>query len=199
MDGTFTGEVAWRVRDTTARDAIVVTVPEVGKLALVLTGSGTLYRALSAGVGSGIWEAVSPEARLDTLEALGTFAYRRTFLFSDVEIDVAALTASIDFGAALPEGAIVTAVISDVTEDFTDGGAGVFSADVGISAGDADLYTPTELNIDGGIALQTQAVNVPASEIQLAVTFTGDVNLSTLTAGTVEITVLFVVPSYTEV
>lgn len=194
-----TNEIAWRVADTTARNLITVTQPEVGKLSLVLTGSGALYKAMSAGTGSSIWEPVASDARLDALEAVGVFAYRRTFAFDDAEIDVAAVTASIDIGDPLPAGAIVTAVIADITQDFSDGGAGVFGADVGVSGGDADLYTPTELNIDGGVALQSQAVNIPAGAVQLAVTFTGDVNLSTLTGGAVEITVFFVVPSYTEV
>lgn len=126
-------------------------------------------------------------------------AYRRTFDHADTDIAVADTSVAIDFGDALPVGAIVLAVIADITQDWSDGGAGVFGADVGVSGGDADLYTPTELNIDGGVALQTQFVGIPASGVQLAVTITGDVNLDTLTTGTMVLTVLYMVPQVTEI
>jgi hypothetical protein len=124
---------------------------------------------------------------------------RRTFAFDDTDVAVSDPTVSIDLGDELPAGAFVLAVLADITQDFTDGATGVFGADVGVSGGDSDKYTPTELNIDGGAAVQTQCVFLDASETQLAVTFTSDVDLDTLTGGSVTITVLYVVPTIIDV
>lgn len=179
------GAVRWRVASVTERNAIVVGQDEVGMLVHVLAGRGELHPAILAGTGASCWG--EPERG-------GFRSYTRTFAFSDAAIDIAAVTAAINLGDPLPVGSIVMGVIADVTVDWTDGGAGVFSADVGIASGDADLYTPTALDIDGGIALLTQAQCQPASGVQLAVTFDGDVNLGTMTAGSMALTVLYVVP-----
>lgn len=198
--GASGNQVRWRVADVTARNAIVVAADEVGYLVRVLSGSGELYPAITSGSGAGVWGEPLGDSTAVSGAANGTIqTYTRTFAFDDVEIDVAALTASVDIGDTLPAGAIVLAVIADVTVDWTDGGAGVFSADVGISGGDADLFTPTALDIDGGIALLTQTMAMPGGGEQLAVTFDGDVNLSTLTAGSMDLTVLFCVPAATAV
>lgn len=47
--------VGWVVQDLTARNALVVAQPEVGKLCKVLDGSGSLYTAVSSGTGAGAW------------------------------------------------------------------------------------------------------------------------------------------------
>ena len=47
---------------------------------------------------------------------------------------------SFPFAQALPAGAVILAVGLDVTDGFTDGVAGVFTADLGISGGDIDAF-----------------------------------------------------------
>lgn len=193
--GGPTTEVAWRVRTITARDALVVSVPEVGKLVLVLEDGAGLYRAISAGTGSAIWEAASATA----LGAPGLFELTHTYTFADAEFDVAAVSAAVDFGDALPDGAVVVAVYANTTVLWTDGAVGTFAMDVGISAGDDDHYTPTELNVDGATGVQAQSTFLPAGGVQLAVKVTGSVNLSTLTAGSTALRVLYCVPTSTAV
>lgn len=188
MSGAATSGLYWRVASVTARDALVVLPEEVGKFVQVMAG-GAVYQALAAGVGEQCWggEQGSSYGR-----------YYRTFTFLDSDIAVADTSAVIDFGPELPPGALVVSVISNVAESFTDGDVGTFSADVGI-IGDDDLYTPTALDIDGAVAVQSQSSAQDADGVQLKVKFSGSVNLSTLTAGEVGITVLYVIPLYTEV
>lgn len=119
--------------------------------------------------------------------------YTRTFDHADTDVAVAATSAAIELGDALPAGAVVYAVTADVTEDWSDGGAGTFDLDVGDGTDD-DLFTPTQVVLDGGVALRTQSACIPAGGVQLTVTIVSDVNLSTATTGTVELKVHFAVP-----
>lgn len=144
------------------------------------------------------FDAANAEAALAETADYRMKAYTRTFDHADTDIAVAAASAAIDFGSALPAGAIVHAVLANVTEAY-DNSADTFTADVGISSGDADAYTPTALDLSTGVAvLTTQTVNTKASAVQLAVTITSSSgDLDTLTAGTVVITVLYFVPDET--
>jgi hypothetical protein len=119
-------------------------------------------------------------------------SYTRTLDHADADVALAATSAVIELGDPLPEGAVVLGVIANVTEDWAVGGA-TFEADIG-DGSDADKFTPTALDIDGGIALLTQAVFIPGGGDQLTLTITGSVNLSTLTSGIMALTVLFVDP-----
>lgn len=130
------------------------------------------------------------DSDIEALQGGSIQCYRRVFDHADADVALAATTAVIDFGAALPAGAVVLAVHANVTEDWTDGSSGTFSADVGESGGDDDRYTPTALDIDGGIAeLGTQFTGLLGT--QLAVTFTGSVDLDTATAGKLDLRVYF--------
>jgi len=151
---------------------------------------GAWYQAMQEGAGLTKWRRVGAD-----FTTIGNVReYLRTFSFDDVDIDVAATSAAISFGDVLPTGAVVVAVWADVTADWTDGGAGTFSADLG-DGSDPDRYTPTALDIDGGIAtLGNQVLWDPSGGVQLEITFTGDVNLSTLTGGTMVFRVWFIVP-----
>jgi hypothetical protein len=121
-------------------------------------------------------------------------AYQRLFDHADTDVALVDTSAEIELGDVLPDGALVLDLISDVTEDWTDGGAGTFSADVG-DGSDPDKFTPTILDWDNGIARQVQAAGpIDGGGDQLTVTITGSVNLSTLTAGKTLLTVLYVVP-----
>lgn len=119
-------------------------------------------------------------------------SYRRNFAFDDADVAVEDTSVAIDLGQPLPAGAIALAVLAD-NVDWTDGGAGTFAANVGDGTDD-DKFTPTELDIDNGDARLDQQILVPAGGDQLTVTITGSVNLDTLTAGSLDLQVLYVVP-----
>jgi len=128
--------------------------------------------------------------------------YHREFDHADTDVAVAATSADIDFGSALPTNAIVAAVLSNVTEAFDDDGpTDTYEADVGVSSGDADKYTPTPLTLDTQADLGTQVVFLAGSATQLAVQFrASDAKLlNTLQSGKLDLTVLFVTPQLTEV
>lgn len=120
-------------------------------------------------------------------------SYSRTVSRTDADVALAATSAVIELGDPLPEGAIVLGVIANVTADWAVSAA-TFAADIG-DGSDDDYFTPTQLDIDGGIALLQQSVCLPAGGKQLTLTITGSVNLSTLTSGSMALTVLYVVPS----
>ena len=189
------------VADTATLARIRIGPTDIGK-SVYVTAAGILYEAMKEGQGLDKWRAdnqVANEADITALQALGIFAYRRVFDHADTDLAVAAATAAIDLGSALPAEAVELGVAADVTEAFTNG-VDAFEADVGISGGDDDAYTSTVLDIDGGIALLQQWATVKAGGVTLAVTFRSDGgDLDTLTAGTVEITVYYFVPDVTTV
>lgn len=189
--GASTSEVLWRVASISARNALTVGPEDVGKLAQVLAGDGLCYPAVAAGSGAACWGDATDGS---STTAAKVQTVRRTFAFDDADVAVAAVSVDIDFGDPLPAGAFVLGVYANVTEDWTDGGAGVFFADVGVSGGDSDRFTPTALDIDGGIAELTQSVLLSADGTQLAVHIEGDVNLSTLTGGSMDLVVVYFVP-----
>ena len=90
------------------------------------------------------------------------------------------------FAAALPAGAAILGFGIDVTVGFTDGVAGVFTADLGVNGGNidawldgADIASIAKLNtpqgIDGGGGL--------VGAITPSITVLADVNVGTATAG----------------
>lgn len=103
---------------------------------------------------------------------------------------------SFDFAAALPANACIVGYDVRVTEAFTDGAAGVFTLDVGLSGGDLDQL------IDG-LALGSIANlgNAPGvrptgkyGAVTLAATVLGSVNVDTATAGAAVVDVFYFVP-----
>lgn len=125
-------------------------------------------------------------------------SYTRVFDHADTDVALEATSAEIALGDALPTGAVVYGVTCDVTEDWSDGSTGTFDLDVGDGTDD-DLFTPTQVVLDGGAALRTQAVIIPASGVQLTVTIVSSVDLDTATGGTCELTVYFGVPYETTI
>jgi hypothetical protein len=182
MSGAATSGITWRVASVTALNALVVSPEEVGKFAQLLTTSGTIYQAVAAGTGAACWVSSGVRART------------HTYAFGDADVAVAATSVALNLGNPLPTGAFVLGVYANVTVSFTDGSTGTFSADVGVASGDDDRFTPTALDIDGGVAELTQSVLLPASGTQLAVTISSSVNLSTATAGSFALTVIYFVP-----
>lgn len=196
MAGAATSGLNWRVASVAARNALVVIPEEIGKFVQVMAG-GAVYQAIAAGTGASCWSVDSPVSTTGGGARLQALTH--SFSYLDAAIDIAAQTAAINIGDPLPAGAFVLGVYANILTDWTDGGASTFAADVGIASGDDDRYTPTELNIDGGAAEQAQTVMLPAGGNQLCVTFSGSVNLGTLTGGTMDLTVIYFVPTGTAV
>lgn len=98
------------------------------------------------------------------------------------------------FGAALPADAIILAVGLDVTTGFTDSGAGVFTADLGINGGNIDAF------LDGADLASIADVASPqgiqpsgrVGAITPALTVLADVNVDTATAGAVTAEIYYV-------
>jgi hypothetical protein len=111
------------------------------------------------------------------------------------DIAVAATTASVDWSTVMPTNAVIEQVYATVTVAFDDGGAGTFKLDFGVKTTDPDAI------IDGaaGNLDATGVINGPQgiapsgfySGAQLAFAFTGDVDLDTLTAGSVTVTIVY--------
>lgn len=122
--------------------------------------------------------------------------HKATLSVGHADLTAAATSQSIDFAGALPAGAIVLGVGIEVTEAFDDGGAGVFTADFGISGGDADAFLD-------GVDLETEAAHAAPQGAQPtglvgAVTpallvDAGGVNVNTATAGAAVVTILWAV------
>lgn len=134
------------------------------------------------------------ESAVSELQELGVYSLQKTFNYDDPEIAVEDTSAVVDLSDALPAGAIALTTIAELTEAWSDGSTGTFSADVGEKGGDDDLLTPTPLDIDGSLGTTFQNVSLPIGGETLAVTFTGSVDLDTATAGSVTITVLYLMP-----
>jgi len=113
------------------------------------------------------------------------------------DLAAAAGAESIAFDAALPAGALVIGASIDVTTGFTDGVAGVFTADMGIEgAGDQDAL------IDGADIASIAEVGSPLGVrptghyggITPEVTILATVNVDTATAGALTAKVFYVLP-----
>lgn len=189
----------WKVADTTARDLLSVDVQEVGKVCLVLTGSGTRYRAVLPGTGSSCWAnadttaaAAAAQADADTLDTQRVKRVSKTVAFAALTDADGSQTFA--FASALPATAVVVGAYIDVTQAFTDGVAGVYTADVGVNGADIDQF------IDGASLASIAKVGAPLGVapcgfqggVTPAVTVLADVNLNTSTAGSLTAYVLYV-------
>lgn len=100
------------------------------------------------------------------------------------------------FDAALPDNAVIIGVGIHVTAGFTDGAAGVFTADLGINGGDTDAF------LDGASIATIADVGSPlgvrptglVGAITPVILVLADVNVTTATAGALEAEILYVVP-----
>jgi hypothetical protein len=124
------------------------------------------------------------EAQIALNEAAGIHVAARAVGIAD--LTASALNQSFDFAAALPASAVVLGAYVDVTEAFTDGVAGTFTVDLGVSGGVTDAL------INGG-DLTTGIAKIAAplgatptgwySATTFAVDVIGTVNVDTATAG----------------
>src|SRR5262245_33400009 len=95
------------------------------------------YQALRSGHGAACWTAIAGPSGANAVPSGEYQSLQRTFTFEDLDVALEEETvAAIDLGDPLPAGAIVLAVICVISQAFSDGAMGTFSADVGVSAGD---------------------------------------------------------------
>lgn len=116
------------------------------------------------------------------------------------QITVASLTAAatsqaIAFGSDLPADAQIHSAKIDITTPFSGGGAANATADVGENGGDTDGYIDGA-NVFTGAASPASAprgVLVPgqAASVTPVVTIASNVNVNTLTAGDILVTVYY--------
>ena len=126
--------------------------------------------------------------------AAGVKVASRTVGIAD--LTAAAGNQSFDFAAALPADAWVLGSYIDVTEAFTDGAAGTFTADLGESGGDTDAL------IDGadittaiakvGTPIGTLGTGFTYAGATLAIDIIGTVNVDTATAGALTVKVAYI-------
>lgn len=130
-------------------------------------------------------EVAAGDARVRRLEVTLGFA----------DITAAGMTKTIDYANALPADAFLLGTSVNVTDDFDDGAACTTKVDIGVSgsttsiiAGSADSLG-TIARIVGGTKGASYCSIVGAITPRL--TFTGSVNLNTLTKGSVTIAIYF--------
>jgi hypothetical protein len=196
VESTGMGAGYWNIvndTDTAALALLASTANGEGASLVAIEDSGELYAAAQS-------EAAFAEVMTKLNSAVAM--YHREFDHADSDVAVDATSVDIDFGAALPTNAIVAAVLANVTEAWDDDGpTDTWEADVGVSSGDADKYTPTPLTLDTQADLGTQVSFLDASATQLALQIraSGSKKLNELVAGKLDLTVLFVTPELTEV
>lgn len=120
---------------------------------------------------------------------------KATVLFGD--ITAAGTGKTLDLAALLlPTDAIPVATALNITAAFNDGAAGVVKLDIG-TAGTATLFlTGAAANLStlgrtGGGTVSADGLGVFQGGVQPRLTFTGSVNLSTLTAGSVDVFIYY--------
>ena len=144
---------------------------------------------------TGVWVAIGVANALSAAGADAKALQTISLNITDADLTDEDGSQSFDFGSALPANAVILGYDIRVAEAFTDGAAGTFTLDVGISGGDLDQL------VDGA-ALGTIAniANAPGvrptgryGNITLAATVLGSVNVDTATAGDVTIEVVYAV------
>ena len=138
------------------------------------------------------------QTELDTAEAQIVVLEGQRVRKATLTVGFAELTDSdgaqtFPFAAALPADAFILAVGLNVTAGFTDGVAGVFTADLGINGGNIDAF------LDGADLASIADVASPqgiqptgrVDAITPALTVLADVNVDTATAGSVVAEILF--------
>lgn len=120
-------------------------------------------------------------------QAAGIHVATRSIGFAD--LTAAAGNQSFDFAAALPASAFVTGGHINVTIGFTDGAAGAFTADLGVSGGTTDLV------LNGADIASIARVGAPvgagvfplwAGGVTYAIDIIATVNVDTATAGALD-------------
>lgn len=117
---------------------------------------------------------------------------------AEAELTTVGLSQVVNLGAVLPANAQVLGATIALATPFTGGGAGAVSIDIGTSGDDDAIVSTADAfaaAVDGMISDMPAGIApfkiFTGAGAQLIATFTGDVNVSTLTAGAATITVSF--------
>lgn len=126
------------------------------------------------------------------------------------DLNTAATSQSINLADKIPAGALVIARYCNVITEFSGGGASAVSVDIGDNADPDGWYDAQNVFTGAGAGIKStpltaapgtasgaylaagQACDVQAAERTIAVKFTSDVNVSTLTAGSLGVNVFYV-------
>lgn len=127
---------------------------------------------------------------------------RRTLTVVVADLTASAVSQSFDIGAAMPAGAIIMGTWVDVATTFTGGGASTTTVDVGVKAGTLDLL------INGGdVFTATGRISTPIGAqpcghygaFTPTIKVISDVNVDTLTTGSLEVEIIYMDGDNTDV
>lgn len=113
---------------------------------------------------------------------------------TEASFTAGAVSEAVNVGSALPTGSEVMWAGVNVNTEFSGGGAGSAAIEIG-TAGDADAFMATLSVFTGsgtGRRAGARGVGAEGSGTQVKATLTSDVNVSALTAGSVDILVAYV-------
>lgn len=178
------------------------TITIANRMALAYFGDDqTAYKADGSGTrpiggliidveSDGVWVAVGAS---NVLAGVTSKVQAMSLAIGHADLTEADGAQSFDFASALPANAVILGYDVRVTEGFTDGAAGTFTMDVGISGGDLDQL------VDGiAIGAIANLGNAPGvrptgryGAITLAATVLGSVNVDTATAGALTVEVFY--------
>jgi hypothetical protein len=164
-----------------------------GAAAGSIADAGTLITATTI---EGAFQEIA--ADVDELEA-GEVLQVRTVQITTTELTASATSQAINVGAALPANAVVMAHEINLATVFSGGGATSCTVDIGGTDADAivdghDIFTGATTGRLSGSTLGVHWCGVFTAE-QLTATVTSDVDVDTLAAGDVTITVWFLLPT----
>jgi hypothetical protein len=130
----------------------------------------------------------SIEEQLETLEGGGVELYQisHTFNFNDPEVAVSSNSVNLDFGSALPANAVTISVFSQWSP-WNDGAGANVDVSVGIE-GSETLILQKDLSTGD---FSSDTAHYPIGGSQIKVGFSADVNLNTLTTGSLVLKVLY--------
>jgi len=147
-------------------------------------GSGTRSRAgIVIDVASdGVWVLIGSEVVLNITDVENKALHRLSLNITDADLTDTDTSQAFDFASALPTNALIQGITLVVTEAFSDGSTGTFTATLGDGT-TADQYA-SALDIDATAGtVAGSAVWQPASGVTPTLTVTGSVNLNTASAG----------------
>lgn len=169
---------------------VKLTSDSVGRAIQASPGDSVIGRAENASSGAGLFVMCEMELRSDAVGSL--LMLEQTITHED--LDAAATSQTLNLGGALPEGARVVGVETQVNTAFTGGSVSAAVLNVGVSGALTALVSARDIFTGAAAALAgTGARNVGSfseAQLQAQVTATGG-NVSTLTAGSVTIRVFY--------
>ncbi len=119
---------------------------------------------------------------------------KTTLALTFAQLTASATSQSFDFAKALPAGAVILGVGIEVTTAFDDGSTGVYTADLGISGGDADAFlngVDLEVAASHAVPQGVQPSGLVGAVTPALLVDAGAVDVDTTIAGVLLATILF--------